>query len=79
MTLYSERIIFPEGDWQEAPCRLKIDQLVDPNGYPLMIPLPSPRILAFRVFRITTKMDLGEEIRCYHLEQLNLMDLEEYL
>lgn len=79
MTLHSERIVFPEGDWQEAPGQLRIDAVVDPNGYPLRLPLPSSRVLAFRVYRISTVEKIGEEIRCYHLEQLTINDLQEYL
>lgn len=79
MTLHSERIVFPEGDWQEAPGPLRIGDVVDPNGHRLPLPLPSPRMLAFQVFRISTVQKIGEEIRCYHLEQLSLADLQEYL
>ena len=79
MTLYSERIVFPEGDWQEAPGPLRIDDVVDPNGNRLPLPLPSPRILAYRVFRISTVEKIGEEIRCYYLERLDLAQLQEYI
>lgn len=79
MTLYSERIVFPEGDWQEAPNRLRIGDVVDHNGYPLPLPLPSTRILAYRVDQIRVIEEVGEEIRCYRLELLDTDQLEEYI
>ena len=77
MTIYSRRIIFPEGDWQEAPVQLSLEDVVDVNGRPLPVPLPSPRMLAYRVFRISTRQEIGEEIRCYYLAQLTPGELSE--
>ncbi|MDR1894747.1 MAG: hypothetical protein LBQ61_08725 [Spirochaetales bacterium] len=74
MTLYSRRIIFPEGDEQEAPVPLAIGTVVDQNGHPLALPLSSPKILAYRVFRIRTREAIGEEVACYFLERLGLAE-----
>jgi hypothetical protein len=78
MTLYSQRILFPEGDWQEAPVPLTLDSVVDINGYPQSRPLPGQRMLVYRVYRISTLQEIGEEIRCYHLIQLDRNELDEY-
>jgi len=77
MTLHSRRIVFPEGDWQEAPVPLSLEAVVDVNGYPLSLPLPSRRMLAYRVYRISTREEIGEEIRCFHLARLTLEELAE--
>ncbi len=76
MTLYSRRIIFPDGDWQEAPLPLTIGAVVDVNGYPLSRPPTTGMILAYSVYRISTRIEIGEEIQCFYLEQLSREELE---
>lgn len=73
----SRRIVFPEGDQQEIEQPLRINQLVDLNGFPLPVPLPSARTIVFRVVRQTTEVHTGEEIVRYHLDQLWRDELEE--
>jgi hypothetical protein len=41
MTLYENYIVYPEGETQEISHNLSINALVDVNGIPLRIPLPT--------------------------------------
>ena len=72
------QIIFPEGDRQEIDWPLRFHQVVDVGGRPLQQPVPTTRMLAYRVFRISTEETRNEEITSYQLEQLLPNDLIEY-
>lgn len=76
MTLYSMRLVYPDGDWQETEIPLSLNIITDLNGHPLNTPLPTSMMLAYRVFRISTISEIGEEIRCFHLEQLSKNEIE---
>ncbi|MEW5815231.1 MAG: hypothetical protein AB1798_07540 [Spirochaetota bacterium] len=78
MTIYSKRIIYPEGDYQEIPHALFINQMVDLNGYPIQLPLRTSKMIVYRVFKITTKLLPGEELRQYHLELVTRDELKAY-
>ena len=78
MTIVTRLIVFPEGDIQEIPHTLRIDQLVDLNGYPLALPLPTSKVIAYRVQRISTNESTGEETTYYHLELLRRDELTGY-
>jgi hypothetical protein len=52
MTIYENYIVYPEGEEQEIPDRLGIDELVDVNGRSLPLPLPTARMIAYRVVKI---------------------------
>jgi len=71
-------IVFPEGDTQEIQGRLSLNQLVDHNGNPLSIPLPTNRMIAFRVAKITTDEYKGGSATYHYLEQLSARELTEY-
>lgn len=73
------KIIFPEGDEQEIEHRLRINQIVDLNGFPMPLPIPSMKTLAYRVVKISTENTRNEIITNYHLEQLLGSELEELL
>ena len=77
MTLYSRRLIYPEGEAQEIDHRLRINQLVDLNGNPLSLPLATDRMIVYRVFKISTNTPIGEEITNYHLELVRRDELTE--
>jgi len=79
--MYSEEwyIVFPEGDIQESPCKLSINQLVDINGYPVVLPLHTNKQLIFRVSQITRKEHRGGCETYHYLEQLNAEELLEYV
>ena len=76
MDLLTRRIVFPEGDSQEIPHDLRINQLVDLNGYPLPLPLTDTRIIAYRVFRKSTSVQRHEETISYYLELVPVWELE---
>ena len=72
------RIVFPEGDFQEINHPLRIKQLVDLNGNPLSLPLPSPKTIAYEVCKIQRKETRNEEITEYHLDLMGRDELEEF-
>jgi hypothetical protein len=71
-------IVYPEGDTQEIDRPLSINQVVDLNGRPLDLPLPTNRMIAFRVRKINTRMTRNEEIREHHLEIIPADELREF-
>ena len=77
MTLYERRLIYPDGDAQEIDHPLRINQLVDLNGRPLNLPLPTDRMIVYRVYKINTETPVGEEITNYHLELVRRDELRE--
>ncbi|MBA7561518.1 hypothetical protein ES708_03156 [subsurface metagenome] len=77
MHLTTRQIIYPGGDSQEIERILSINQLVDINGFPLAPPLPTTRMIVYRVFRISTESLKGEDIIRYYLEQLWRDEMEE--
>ena len=77
MTLYSRRLVYPEGDTQEISHRLTINQVVDLNGLPLEPPLPTDRMIVYRVYKITTDVSVGEEVTNYHLDLIRRDELTE--
>ncbi len=78
MTIYTNIIVFPEGDQQEIEHSLRINQLVDLNGYPVNLPLKTPKMIVFKVSRKSTKESIGEVNTYYYLEQLTRYELEEF-
>ncbi len=77
MHLQTHRIVYPDGDEQEVGRRLSVNQLVDLNGNPLSLPLPTARMIVYRVFRISTRNLKGEDITRYYLELVRRDELEE--
>ena len=71
-------IVFPEGDVQEISGRLPINAVVDINGSQLPLPLPTNRMIAFRVARIKTDENKGGNETYHFLELLSAEDLLEY-
>jgi hypothetical protein len=74
--MYNYFIVFPEGDVQEIAGRLSVNELVDINGRRLDLPLPSNRMIVFRVARIKVEENRGSS-ETYHF--LELMSAEELL
>jgi len=79
MTIYSRVLVYPDGDTQEAVAILRINQLVDLNGNPLQMPLPTVRMIAYRVYKITTSESKGESVTRYHLELVRRDEMFENL
>jgi len=71
-------IVFPEGDIQEVPCRLPFNTMVDMNGNVLSLPLPTNRMIVFRVARITTKENKGSSETYHYLELMSAEELLSY-
>jgi len=61
-------IVYPEGEAQEIPGPLRIGALVDLNGQPLPSPLPSLRIIAYRVGRVVSKEGRNSTEILHYLE-----------
>ena len=72
-------IVFPEGDSQEIQNRLTLNQLVDLNGNPLDLPLPTNRMLVFRVTKVRTNDYKGGSETYHYLEQVSAEELTEYV
>jgi len=72
-------IVFPEGDAQEIRGRLSLNQLVDINGNPLALPLPTNRMIVFRVAKISTNEYKGGKEIYHYLEQMSARELLEYV
>jgi hypothetical protein len=69
-------IVYPEGDSREIEHDLRVNQLVDLNGNPLPLPLPSARMIVYRVWKVTTRAERHEEDVFYHLELVTRPELE---
>ena len=72
-------IVYPEGDTQEIRGRLSLNQLVDVNGNPLDLPLPTNRMVVFRVEKIKTNDYKGGSETYHFLEQVSARELIEYV
>ena len=72
-------IVFPEGDVQEVPGRLPFNTLVDMNGNVLSLPLPTNKMIAFRVARIKTNENKGSNETFHFLELLSAEELLPYV
>jgi hypothetical protein len=68
-------IVFPEGDVQEIPGRLSLNDLVDINGRRLALPLPTNRMIVFRVARIRVRENKGGNETYHHLELMSAAEL----
>ncbi len=73
------QIIFPEGDKQEISHRLRVNQMVDINGSPLPLPLPTSKMIVYRVYKISTDSNRNEDITNYYLEQVSVNALDDFV
>ncbi|MBI9105108.1 MAG: hypothetical protein JEZ04_00095 [Spirochaetales bacterium] len=72
MTFDTILIIYPEGDHREVDRHLRLNELVDINGFPVSLPLESAKTIVYRVYRkSSTDTNNGPIIR-YYLEQLTI-------
>ena len=79
MTLTYNHVVYPEGDIQEIPHHLRINQIVDLNGNPLSPPLPTVKMIVYRVYKKRTEEARGEVHTLYYLELLKRNELIGYL
>lgn len=78
MTMYEFHIVFPEGETQEISHQLNPGDLIDINGYPLALPLPTNRMIAYHVSGKRMAEERGLVVTWYLLEQLDAMELLAY-
>jgi len=78
MQLYEYYIVFPEGDTQEIQGRIPFNALVDINGNVLSLPLPTNKMIVFKVSGIKTDEKLGLSQTYHFLELLSAKELMEY-
>jgi len=78
MTTYEYYIVYPEGEEQEIAGGLRIDELVDLNGRPLALPLPSARMIAYRVVKIRHSEERGVYSVYHYLELVPARELSGY-
>jgi hypothetical protein len=71
-------VVYPDGERQEIEHPLRIDQLVDLNGIPLRFPLPTPKLIAYRVYAKHTRKQRNEDVTEYHLELVPARELLAY-
>ena len=71
-------IVFPEGDFQEIPARLRINDIVDINGNRLSLPLPTHKMIAFQVEKISCRENKGISQTLHFLKLLSADYLAEY-
>lgn len=69
-------IVYPEGDTREIEHELRVSQLVDLNGNPMPLPLPSARMIVYRVWKVSTRSERNTEELFYHLELVTRPELE---
>jgi len=67
---------YPEGDEREVEHELRVNQLVDLNGMPLALPLPTSRMIVYRVWKVSTRQERHTEEVTYHLELVTRPELE---
>ncbi|MDR2543388.1 MAG: hypothetical protein LBC80_08085 [Treponema sp.] len=72
-------LVFPEGDIQEIDRRLPFNVLVDMNGNVLDLPLPTNKMIVFRVNGIRTEEKKGASCTYHVLEQLSADELLSYV
>jgi hypothetical protein len=75
MTLDEYYIVYPDGDSQELEAPLRIDELVDLNGRTLRPPLPTAKMIAYRVVRIRHKEERGIHAVLHYVELVPATEL----
>jgi hypothetical protein len=72
-------IVFPDGDIQEIQGRLPFNTLVDMNGNVLPLPLPTNKMIVYKVDAIKTEEKKGSSEIYHFLELLSAEELLEYI
>ncbi len=79
MTTYDYFIVYPEGEEQEIPGRLGINELVDLNGQTLDLPLTTARMIAYRVVKIRHSEERGVYSIKHYVELVPARELLAYV
>jgi hypothetical protein len=69
-------VAYPEGDQREIEHELRVNQLVDLNGAPLPLPLPTSRMIVYRVWKVSTRQERYTAEITYHLELVTRPELD---
>ena len=72
-------MVFPEGDVQEIQGRLPFNSLVDMNGNVLSPPLPTNKMIVYKVAGIKTEERTGVSETFHFLDLLSAEELLEYV
>ena len=78
MTIEESYIVYPDGDRQEIDRPLRMNQVVDMNGRPLHISWPPPRVVAYRIFKVSTREERGYLQRLHYAELMDMNQLASY-
>jgi len=78
MVISESYIVYPGGESQEIESDLPFDALVDLNGRQLPLPLPTPRMIAYRVVKIRREEGTGFQRSWHHLELVPASELVPY-
>ncbi len=68
MTATTYKLKYPEGDELEIEHSLNFNQIVDLNGNPLRLPISSPQMIVYKVYRVSTGEERKEVTIYYYLE-----------
>jgi hypothetical protein len=68
MFMESHYLVYPDGDNQEIDGPVAFNALVGMNGEALRLPLPSSRMIVYRVYKVRREESRGERTSFYHLE-----------
>ncbi|GAB1457219.1 hypothetical protein MASR2M48_25270 [Spirochaetota bacterium] len=79
MTIETRWLVYPDGERQETQRRLRVDELVDMNGFSVPMPLRSARMVAYRVFKIRRVEERGELDVLQYLELVPSSELADML
>jgi hypothetical protein len=79
MKEFIHEIVYPEGDRQEIPHSLAVNQIVDINGFPLAEAVKTVKTIAYRVYKKTTTETRNEIVTSFFLEQLTIQELGEMI
>jgi hypothetical protein len=74
--LQTRLVRYPEGDAREIEHGLSVNQMVDLNGNPIVLPLVTAKAIVYRVWKVTTSEERKCEEITYHLELVTRPELE---
>ncbi len=79
MHIVSSYIVYPEGEEQEIDRLLRPGELVGINAEPLALPLPTNRMIVYRVSAIRKTEGKGETEVRHYLELMSAAELREFV
>lgn len=79
MTTETRWLVYPEGERQETERLLRVDELVDMNGFEVTSLAPDGRMIAYRVWKIRRTEERGELDVLQYLELVPASELRDLL